>query len=91
MGTSLSYLLLVWGLVTAVLVALLAYRGLLQAREDDQIFINKAEDHIAAEQRDIIAKVTRLGRPIMTLSVASGVLLLVCAGVWVWGGFTQQQ
>jgi hypothetical protein len=88
MGTSVVYLLLVWGLVTVVLVALLIYRGFLESREDDQIFINKAQDHIAAEQRDIIAKVTRLSGPIKALSIASGVLLVVCAGAWLWSGFT---
>ena len=88
MGTSVVYLLLVWGLVTVVLVALLVYRGFLESREDDQIYISKAEDHMAAEQRDIIAKVTRLGGPIKALSIASGVLLVVCAGAWLWSGFT---
>ena len=88
MGTSVVYLLLVWGLVTVVLVALLIYRGFLESREGDQIYISKAEDHMAAEQRDIIAKVTRLGGPIKALSIASGVLLVVCAGAWLWSGFT---
>jgi hypothetical protein len=87
MGTSVVYLLLVWGLVTAVLIALLVYRSFLESREDDQIFINKAQDHIAAEQRDIIVKVTRLGGPIKALSITSGVLLVVCAGAWLWSGF----
>jgi hypothetical protein len=87
MGASVVYLLLVWGLVTVVLVALLVYRSFLESREDDQIFINKAQDHIAAEQRDIITKVTRLGRPIMALSIASGVLLVACAGAWLWVGY----
>jgi hypothetical protein len=88
MGTPVVYLLLVWGLVTVALVALLVYRGFLESREGDQIYISKAEDHMAAEQRDIIAKVTRLGGPIMALSIASGVLLVVCAGAWLWTGFT---
>ena len=88
MGTPLVYLLLVWGLFTAALIVLLTYRGFLESREDDQIFIAKGEDHIAAEQRDIIAKVTRLGRPIMTLSAISGGLLAVCAGVWIWDGLS---
>jgi hypothetical protein len=87
MATSVVYLLLVWGLVTTVLVALLVYRGFLESREGDQIYISKAEDHMAAAQRDIIAKVTRLGRPIKALSIASGVLLVVCVGAWLWSGF----
>ena len=88
MGTSVVYLLLVWGLVTAVLIALLIYRGFLESREDDQIYISKAEEHMAAEQRDIMVKVTRLGGPIKALSIASGVLLVVCAGAWLWTGFS---
>jgi hypothetical protein len=78
------YLLAVWGLVTAVLVALLTYRSFLQSREDDQIIINRSEDHIAAEQRDIIARVTRISQPIRALYVVSGGLLAACAGVWAW-------
>ena len=88
METSMVYLLVIWGLVTAVLIGLLVYRGFLESREDDQIFINKAQDHIAAEQRDIIVKVTRLGGPIKALSIASGALLVVCAGAWLWSGYT---
>jgi hypothetical protein len=80
------YLLLVWGLITAALIALLTYRSFLESREDDQIFISRGEDHIAAEQRDLIAKVTRLSGPIKALSIASGGLLAVCAGIWVWSG-----
>ena len=87
MGTSVVYLFVVWGLVTIALVSLLIYRGFLESREDDQIFINQAQDHIAAEQRDLITKVTRLAGPIKALSIASGVLLVVCAGAWLWGGF----
>jgi len=88
MGTPLVYLLLVWGLITAALIALLTYRSFLESREDDQIFIAKGEEHIAAEQRDIIAKVTRLSGPIKALSVASGGLLVVCAGAWIWDGLS---
>lgn len=88
MGTSVVYLLLVWGLVTTVLVVLLVYRGFLESREGDQIYISKSEDHMAAQQRDMITKVTRLGAPIKALSIASGALLVVCAGAWLWSGFS---
>jgi hypothetical protein len=82
----LAYLLLAWGVVTGALVILVVYRVTLSSKEDDQIFIGKAEEHIAAEQRLIIMKVTRLTRPIYTLAVISGVLLLATAGVWLWDG-----
>jgi hypothetical protein len=82
----LAYLLLAWGVVTSVLVVLVVYRVTLSSREEDQIFISKSEDHIAAEQRVIVAKVTQLARPIFLLSVASGILLLATAGVWIYEG-----
>jgi hypothetical protein len=88
MGTSVVYLLFVWGLVTVVLVALLVYRGFLESREDDQMFISKAQEHTASEQLELIGKVTRLGGPIKALSIASGALLVVCVGMWLWSGFT---
>jgi hypothetical protein len=81
-----AFLLLTWGVVTSVLVVLVVYRVTLSSREDDQIFITKAEDHLAAEQRVIVSKITQLSRPIVALTVASSVLLLATAGVWIYQG-----
>jgi hypothetical protein len=82
----LAYLLLCWGVVTALLVVLVVYRVTLSSREDDQIFIGKAEEHLASEQLEIVKRVTELSRPIFALSLTSGVLLLASAGVWIWQG-----
>ena len=85
----LAYLLLFWGLVTAVLVALLIYRSTLSSKEDDQLYLNKAEaSMMGAEQQVIITKLQRLSQPITWLAVLSGVLLVASAGVWVWIGLT---
>ncbi|MGO9639687.1 MAG: hypothetical protein ACLP1Y_00060 [Candidatus Acidiferrales bacterium] len=81
------YVLIVWAVITAVLAILVIYRSMLSAREDDQIFLDKAEEHIAAEQRELVMKISRLTRPIVTLAVLSAVLLLGVAGVWVYQGF----
>jgi hypothetical protein len=75
-----------WGLVTAVLIMLLIYRATLSSKEDDQIFIDAAEQHHFEDQQAIIAKISRLTKPIVALAVTSAALLLTSAGIWVYEG-----
>jgi hypothetical protein len=88
MPTTLSYLLITWGTITAVLLVLVIYGNTLSIREDDEIYLNRAEDHMmAAEQRVLISKMDRLKRVITVLASVSGILLIASAGVWAWIGF----
>lgn len=75
-----------WIVITSVLVILVIYRGTLSSKEDDQIFIDAAEQHHYQDQQAIIAKMSRLTKPIIALAVISGVLLLTSAGLWIYGG-----
>lgn len=84
---ALTLLMISWVVITCVLAVLVIYRGTLSSREDDQIFIGDAEKHHYQEQQVIIARISRLTRPIITLAVVSGVLLLASASVWLYGGF----
>lgn len=84
---SLTLLMISWGVITAALAILVIYRGTLSSREDDQIFIDEAEQHHYQEQVAIIARMSRLTKPIIALAVLSGVLLLASAGVWMYQGF----
>jgi hypothetical protein len=80
-------LLIAWGAVTAVLICLLIYRGTLESHEDDQIFLDAAGDSMASEQRSIVARIDKLGRPITALIILSSALLVASAGLWLWQGF----
>ncbi|HZS70928.1 MAG TPA: hypothetical protein VFA13_03750 [Candidatus Acidoferrum sp.] len=80
------YLLIAWGIVTAIFLVLLIWRSVLESHEDDQIFLDSAQDHIAKEQKELVSRITSLSRPIVTTGVAAGGLLLVIAGMWVYHG-----
>jgi hypothetical protein len=82
----LLYLLIVWGVVTAIFLALIAWRSVLSSHEDDQIFIASSQDIMANEQRELITKINKLSRPILTSGITSGVLLLLIAGMFVYHG-----
>jgi hypothetical protein len=83
----LDLLMISWGVITAFLVILVVYRGTLSSKEDDQIFIDAAEQHHYQEQLVIIARISRLTKPIIALAVVSGALLLASAGVWIYQAF----
>ena len=83
------YLLIVWGIVTAVFIILLIWRGVLSSHEDDQIFLDAAEEHMAREQRELVAKITTLSRPLLITGILSGVLLLLAGGLWIYEGLKQ--
>jgi len=79
-------LLVSWGIVTAILICMLIYRSMLENREEDQIFLDAAAQSMANDQRVLVSRIEKLGRPITALIVASAVLLVAVAGVWVWQG-----
>ena len=80
-------LLVAWGVVTVVLVCVMIYKSTLETREEDQLFLDAAQNHMAAEQRLILSRIQRLQRPVMALMVTSGALLAVIFGLWVYQGF----
>ena len=80
------YLLIAWGIVTAIFLVLLIWRSLLESHEDDQIFIDSAQEHMAQEQRELVTKINTLSRPIMASGITAGGLLLFIAGLWLYEG-----
>ena len=79
-------LLVSWGIVTVILICMLIYRSMLENREEDQIFLDAAAQSMANEQRALVSRIEKLSRPITALIVASALLLVAVAGVWVWQG-----
>jgi len=77
-----------WGVITVVLIGAIVYRGVLSTREDDQLFLDDAEQHYYQDQQTIIARISRLKGPIIALSLASALFFLMTVGVWVYQGYS---
>ena len=85
----LTTLLIVWAGLTAVLIILLIYRGTLNMHEDDQLFLDEAESHIAKEQEELIIRMNRLQPWVRIFGACSALLIVVIAGMFVYGQMTQ--
>jgi Fe2+ transport system protein B len=88
MATSLLYMLVVWGLVTVALIVVAIYRSVVEKDETDRLIVSPAESHLATQQRQIIAKVSRLDQFVKGLALGSCALLLVCTVVWIWSSLS---
>ena len=82
--SSLIGLLIVWGVLTAILIILLIYRGTLTMHEDDQLFLNESDTHMEQEQAEVLSKVNKIGPYVKVLGAVSGVLILVIAGIYLY-------
>ena len=81
-------LLIVWGVLTAILIILLIYRGTLTMHEDDQLFLNESDTHMEQEQAEVLSKVNKIGPYVKVLGAVSGVLILVIAGIYLYQGLS---
>jgi len=81
---SLMWPLVAWGVLTGILVVLLIYRSTLVMHEDDQLFLDESESHMEREQIELMKKVDKITPLVKWLGAASGVMILVIAGVAVY-------
>lgn len=78
-----TVLLVLWGVVTVALIVLLIYRGTLTMHEDDQLFLDSAEDHMQKEQVELLGKMDRLTPWVRICGASSAVLLIVMMGMYL--------
>jgi hypothetical protein len=82
-------LLIVWAGLTLVLVVLLIYRSTLSMHEDDQLFLDSAEAHMAKEQEELIGKMNRITPWLRLCGAGSAALLVILAGMMLYERFQQ--
>jgi hypothetical protein len=81
---SLMTLFIIWAVITAVLVILLIYRSTLSMHEDDQLFLDEASSSMRVEQEQLQVRMQKLAPLVKIFGAASGVLILVIAGMAIW-------
>jgi hypothetical protein len=86
----LTPLVALWIGLTVILVVLLIYRSTLSMHEDDQLFLDSAEAHMAKEQEDLILKMNRLTPWVRICGAGSAVLTVIIAGMLLYTRFNQQ-
>lgn len=91
MSSTLTMLLVVWAVLTALLIILLIYRSTLSMHEEDQLFLDESQKQMAADQEEIHHRMDKTQWPMRILSAASGMLILLIASMWVWEGLSRVQ
>jgi hypothetical protein len=91
MMSMLMWPLIIWGVLTGVLIILLIYRSTLTMHEDDQLFLDESASGMAQEQAEIMHKLNKVTPFVKWLGAASGVLILVIAGLAIYQGLNQVQ
>ena len=84
-------LFIVWGIIAACYLALMAYRGQLTRYEEDQLFLNDDDSNEHREQVEIVRKVNRLQPVIRILAVATAALTLGIIGLFTYNAWQRLQ
>jgi ABC-type antimicrobial peptide transport system permease subunit len=82
--STLTILLIVWGVLTGVLILLLIYRSTLSMHEDEQLFIDESSKNLREEQEALQIRMNKVTPWVRILGAVSGVLIIVIAGMAVW-------
>ena len=89
--SAIPVLLIVWGIIAACFLALLAYRGQLTRYEEDQLFLSASESNEQREQNEIIRKVNKLSPIIRVLGVATAALTVGIIGIFTYDAWQRLQ
>lgn len=84
MMSAIPALLLIWALIAACFLALLAYKGQLTRYEEDQLFLNETESNEQREQSEIVRKVAKLAPLVRIFGIAAAVMTVCIVGIYTY-------
>ncbi|HKF52310.1 MAG TPA: hypothetical protein VKB26_08360 [Candidatus Acidoferrales bacterium] len=73
------------GVVLAAWLCLIIYRGTLESREDDQLYL--ADPMLAKAQQEVVGRIERINPVIRSVMVTWILLAAISAGLWIWQGY----
>lgn len=82
-------LLVVWVAVTAVFFLIWIYQAMVGLHEEEQLFIDASEAHLAKEQEEVFQQMDRLRPYFLGSLVASVVLGVTTFGAWIFQQLSQ--
>jgi hypothetical protein len=74
----------IWGAVVIVYLALFLFRSLIGMKEEDTLYLSVGEQRMAAEQREIMKRITKLDSYSRKLGLAALGMSVLLAGMWVY-------
>ena len=80
----LPVLLIIWAVIAACFLALLAYRGQLTRYEEDQLFLGDQETNEQQEQNEIVRKVNKIAPVIRVLGFAAAAMTISIVGIFTY-------
>jgi len=89
--SAIPVMLIVWGIIAACFLALLAYRGQLTRYEEDQLFLSETESNEQREQNEIVRKVNKISPLIRILGVATAVMTVGIVGIFTYDAWQRLQ
>jgi len=87
--TLMMSLLILLGCLLAVLTVLVIYRNTLEMHEDDQLFIDSSESHMAAEQAELQTKLSKLEPMVRWVGAACGLVTVTVIGMWLYAALNR--
>ncbi len=82
--SAIPVMLIVWAVIAACFLALLAYRGQLTRYEEDQLFLTETESNEQQEQTEIVRKVNKI-RPFVNLfGFAAALMTIGIVGIFTY-------
>ena len=73
----------IWGVVTIAYLALFLFRSVVGMKEENNIYLSVGEQRLAAEQVEVMKRITKLDSYTHKLGYAALAMTVVLAGMWV--------